>query len=536
MNRILVLVLLTAMTALGTETPSSSLSSDQAAAVTFNKDVVPILQKNCQVCHRTGEVAPMSFLTYEGTRPWAKAIKAAVVTKKMPPWFADPHDGEFRNAPKLTERDIQTLSAWADNGAREGAAADKPPDVQWADGWRIQPDVVVSMPVNQLVADKGPGEVMEYFIENPFKEDTWVSSIEIRPGNPSVVHHVIVQIPERDPNPARRIVLATEPAPVGVRGEQGLRAVRSEVQQAFAAQQKALADQLAFIGQFGQRGGGGGNSAPSTYNDQFVRNRERQTGEGAFMTMEAVYAPGTSPLDFRFSDSARLVKAGLPIRLEVHYQPNGKETRDQTQVGFTLAKSPAQRRFVIMAPEHLVDSRKPIPPGDSNYETKGEITFKQDVELVWFMPHMHKRGKDMTFRLYYPDGREQTVLNAKFNFNWQLGYEVKEPIKVPRGTRMVVTAHHDNSANNPFNPAPDSAVPWGDLTHQEMMLPWFGVVVDKDAQPEMIASYKPGDLDGLSMRGGIGVGIRGGGIGPVPQLEVIVPRPATPVFRQEEPR
>src|SRR5262245_38283638 len=103
MNRILVFVLLTAMTALGTEIPSRSLSSDQAAGVTFNKDVLPILQKNCQACHRTGEVAPMSFLTYEGTRPWAKAIKAAVVTKKMPPWFADPHVGEFRNAPNLTE-------------------------------------------------------------------------------------------------------------------------------------------------------------------------------------------------------------------------------------------------------------------------------------------------------------------------------------------------------------------------------------------------------------------------------------------------
>src|SRR5262245_23429066 len=196
MNRILVFVLLTAMTALGTEIPSSSVTSDQASAVTFNKDVLPILQNNCQVCHRPGEVAPMSFLTYEGTRPWAKAIKAAVITKKMPPWFADPHDGEFGHAPNVTEEAVQTLSAWADNGAREGDAADKPPAAQWTNGWRIQPDVVVAMPVNQLIADKGPGEIMEYFVENPFKEDTWVSSIEIRPGNPSVVHHAIVQIPE----------------------------------------------------------------------------------------------------------------------------------------------------------------------------------------------------------------------------------------------------------------------------------------------------------------------------------------------------
>jgi ABC-type lipoprotein export system ATPase subunit len=155
---------------------------------------------------------------------------------------------------------------------------------------------------------------------------------------------------------------------------------------------------------------------------------------------------------------------------------------DQTKIGFTLAKAPAERRFVIMAPEHLVDSRKPIPAGEANWETTGELTFNQDADLVWFMPHMHLRGKDMSFRLIYPNGREETVLSAKFNFHWQLGYELEEPIKVSKGTRMVVTAHHDNSANNPLNPAPDQALAWGEMTSQEMMLPWFGVIVDRDGR------------------------------------------------------
>src|SRR6185295_4573882 len=190
--------LLTAMTALGTEgTPSSSVSTDQGSLVTFNKDVLPILQNNCQGCHRPGGVAPMSLVTFENARPWAKAIKTAVVSKKMPPWFADPHVGEFRNAPKLTPAHIKTLVAWADNGAREGDVAGRPAVApQWRDGWRIQPDVVVSMVEAQLVAADGPGEIKEYFIPNPFKEDTWVTSIEIRPGNPSVVHHAIVQVPD----------------------------------------------------------------------------------------------------------------------------------------------------------------------------------------------------------------------------------------------------------------------------------------------------------------------------------------------------
>src|SRR5262249_34022254 len=159
--------------------------SDQPPLVTFNKDVLPVLQNNCQGCHRPGGIAPMSFLSYESTRPWAKAIKSAVLNKQMPPWFADPHVGEFRNAPKLTRSDIDPLSAWADTGAQQGEAIDNVPAPQWKDGWRTQPDVVVSMTEPYYVAAKGEGEIKEFFVPNPFKEDTWVTSIEIRPGNPS---------------------------------------------------------------------------------------------------------------------------------------------------------------------------------------------------------------------------------------------------------------------------------------------------------------------------------------------------------------
>jgi hypothetical protein len=478
MTRFLGFVLLTAITALGTEMSSPPAPSDKTPQVTFNKDVLPIVQKNCQACHRPGGIGPMSFLTYESTRPWAKAMKAAVLSREMPPWFADSHYGGFRNAPTITESEIKTLAAWADGGAREGDATDKPAAREWADGWRIQPDVIVAMPQPYFVGAKGAGEIKEFFVPNPFKEDTWVTSIEVRPGNPAVVHHVIVQIPEQQnaafalagkklncegaPCPQVAVLQKAQDASVFVRDERGPQ---------------------------GPQGGGG-------YGDALVKAMERRTGRGAFMTMEAVYAPGSPPIDFRYTNSAKLIRGGKPIRIEVHYTPNGKETMDQTMVGFTLAKAPAQRRFVLMAPEHLVDPRKPIPAGASNYETTGELTFNQNAELVWFMPHMHLRGKDMTFRLVYPNGREETVLSAKFDFHWQLGYEVDEPIKVPKGTRMIVTAHHDNSANNPNNPAPDKEVRWGEMTSDEMMLPWFGVVVDGLAQPDAIASYKPGDFDG----------------------------------------
>jgi hypothetical protein len=212
------------------------------------------------------------------------------------------------------------------------------------------------------------------------------------------------------------------------------------------------------------------------------------------MTMEAVYAPGARPVDYLYNGSAKLIKGGGKLRIEMHYTPNGTATTDQTSIGFTLAKSSVRRSFVMMAPEHLSETGTPIPAGAADWEAKGVITFIRDADLVWFMPHMHLRDKDMTFRLAYPDGRVETVLSAKYNFNWQFGYEVERPIKIPRGTRMLVTAHFDNSANNKFNPDPTRNVAWGDLTSQEMMIPWFGVVVNGIAEPDAIAFYEPRGL------------------------------------------
>jgi hypothetical protein len=468
MKRLLVLTLLTAMTAL--TVMSAEITTDRPSALTFNKDVLPILQNNCQSCHRPGGVAPMSLMTYENVRPLAKAIKTAVVTKKMPPWFADPHVGEFRNAPRMTDADVQKIVAWVDNGTREGEAADKPSSSpQFTDGWRIQPDVVVTLPDAYRVGATGPGEIKAFLIPSPFTEDTWVSAIEIRPGDPSVVHHAMLQVAEGMTFLVKERV-STPGAPEG-----GTRLVT-------------------FFDAATGNGGVGPNG--SAYSNQLARLREQQTGRGAFTTMEAIYAPGSQPLDFAYAGSAKLIPGGRPLRIEMHYTPNGKETTDKTSVAFTLAKSPAESRFVIMAPEHLVDTRKPIPADESNFETTGELIFNQDAKLVWFMPHMHLRGKDMTFRLIFPDGKEQTVLSAKFDFHWQLGYELKQPIRIPGGTRMVVTAHHDNSASNPSNPAPGKPADWGEMTSQEMMLPWFGVVVDRNAAPDAIATYKPGDFVG----------------------------------------
>ena len=158
--------------------------AEESTSVTFNKDVLPILQKNCQICHRPGEIAPMSFLTYQDTRPWAKAIKTAVVTRKMPPWFADTAYGHFADDKTLGASDIKTLSAWADGGAAEGDAKDKPAPVAFQDGWNIKPDMVIEMPQDINLPATGTINYKSILVKVNFPEDLWVVAAELRPGNP----------------------------------------------------------------------------------------------------------------------------------------------------------------------------------------------------------------------------------------------------------------------------------------------------------------------------------------------------------------
>jgi hypothetical protein len=492
MARFLIVVLATAVSALATQV--SAPSSGQNQTPTFNKDVLPILQRECQACHRPGEVAPMSFLTYDSTRPWAKSIKQAVLSKKMPPWFADSQFGDFRNAPKLAPEDVQTLVAWADGGASEGNPQDKPAAVQWPNGWRTKPDVIISMPESHNVAAKGSGEIKSFLVRNPFKEDTWVSSIEIRPGDPSVVHHVILQVPEEAP--------AGDTYYWGGGG-----AVACSPLPAINTQTQALGVTPISID---------GSVKP-------VKPATAPKPPKNFAILEAVYAPGSAPMDFAAYNSAKLIPGGGDLRMEVHYTPNGKATADQTRIGFTLAKKAPQYRFVTLAPKSLANTRKRIPAGAANYETRGELVFGQDARLVWLMPHMHLRGKDMTFKLISPKGGDiDTLLSAKFNFDWQLGYEFENPIRLRKGTQLAVIAHHDNSANNPYNPSPDKEVEWGSLTSQEMVLPWFGVIVDRNADPEKILSLRQGGCTNTGLRDSATVP----GLTSTPSLPIPIPIPA----------
>jgi hypothetical protein len=416
-----------------------------ATSVTFNRDVLPILQKHCQSCHRPGEVAPMSFLGYQSARPWAKAMKAAVLAKKMPPWFADPQYGRFANEKRLTEPEISALVAWADNGSPEGDSKDKPPPLDFTPGWTIKPDVIVGMTKPFPIPAKGILELTHFIVPTGFTRDTWITSLEIRPSDPSVVHHVVVQFVTHKDD-----VKYGEPISTDKPREQ--------------------------------------------FGDQI--NKIKKTDRGGFAgvgaNLEGLYLPGgRGASDYRVFNAAKLIPAGTDIYIGMHYTPNGKATVDQTQVGFTLAKEPPKRRYISMLATPPQDEESfRIPAGDPNWKDGLELTFNQDAELVWFSPHMHQRGKDMTFRLMYPSGESETVLSVpRFNFEWQLGYEVAKPIRVPKGTRMEVVSHYDNSVNNPFNPNPNKDVWWGEQTWEEMMGAFFGLVIDSNVDPRRIAAY-----------------------------------------------
>lgn len=396
-----------------------------AGQVTFNKDVLPILEKNCQSCHRPGEVAPMSLMTWAEARPWAKALKAAVVSRKMPPWYADPQYGHFANDKRLTEAEIGTLVAWADNGAPEGDAKDKRPAREFESGWNIKPDVVIEMPKDFQVKATGTINYQFIRVKADFPEDMWVKAAEMRPGNAAVVHHMKGWV-----------------VPPGSRWMED--AVPGEAYEGRETGRNEMNDGNDIIGKFN---------------------------------------PGLGAQSFDTDGgSAKFVPKGSDIVFEMHYTAVGKPTTDRSKIGLVLARAaPARRYFLSAGPAatNLV-----VPPGEANAEVVSEVTVGlDDAKLVYAQPHMHLRGKDFELRAIYPSGESETLLKGTFDFEWQLGYDFAKPIVLPKGTKLLAITHLDNSANNKFNPDPTKEVRWGPQNWDEMSNIFVGLTFDLKDDP-----------------------------------------------------
>lgn len=396
---------------------SAGARESTPATVTFNRDVAPIIQKNCQICHRPGEVAPMSFMSYKDVRPWAKAIREKVVTREMPPWFADPDHGEFLNDSRLSRKEIETIVAWVEGGAKEGDAADLPPNPKYPEGWQIgKPDVILTMPVEYSVPAEGTIPYKYFAVPTNFTEDKYVQFAEIRAGNRRIVHHVIVDVryPEHGSLPQAGEVDANELR----RGER-----------------------------------------PSDTDGRLVG-----------------WAPGEAPLELR-NGQAKLVKKGSVLIFQVHYTTYGEPGTDRTSLGLIFSRVPIEKRVITAGASQ---GNLAIPPGEPNYEARAEFTFKEDSHIDSLHPHMHMRGKDFKYTLVYPDGTSKILLNIpKWDFNWQLTYVFKHEVAAPKGSKLVCVAHYDNSLNNKFNPDPTKEVRWGSQTWEEMMIGYVDYTLDK---------------------------------------------------------
>ena len=410
----------------------SGLAPANAAqpAPNFYRDLLPILEQHCQVCHRSGEIAPFALVTYADTKPWALPILNAIQGHKMPPWFADPCCGHFANDPSLSRDEIATIANWVEAGAPAGDPKSAPAAQPWTAGWNIAPpNLVLKMPSPVKLPASGDVEYTYEIVPTNFAEGKWVQMSELRPSARNHVHHAVVYIRPPESNWLRG-------APVGA---------------PFTA---------------------------STLHDPHLMHEAHSTTSDLLL----VYAPGSSPENWP-EGMAKYVPAHSDLIFQIHYTTNGHAATDQTSLGLVFARHQPKQRVLTLQLANDHDTI-PIPPNTDNYRVEVAGTLPNDALLLSFFPHMHLRGKQFEYNIVHADGSRETLLRVNYDFYWQLSYLLAEPRLLPAGTKLEAIAWYDNSKNNLHNPDPDSPVQWGDQTYNEMMVGFFDVAVPAEMDKE----------------------------------------------------
>jgi Copper type II ascorbate-dependent monooxygenase, C-terminal domain len=389
---------------------------------TYYRDVLPIMEQHCQVCHRAGGIAPMAFENYEETQRFAGAIGAATQNRSMPPWFAETGVGKFSNDPTLTEEEIATLAAWVQAKSPAGDPADAPPPRKWTDRWTIaSPHLAVKMTEPVEIPGDGKLNYTYEIVPTHFTEGRWVQSSEILPGLPGNVHHAVVYVRPPDSPWLRH-------APTG---------------KPFTA------------------------AALKT-------PEERREAMWTDSDILLVYAPGSTP-DQWPAGMAKFIPAGSDLVFQMHYTTNGKAGRDATQIGLIFAKEPPKLRVLTL---QLTNDHFVIPPGVPDYRVEARGTLPNDALLLSFFPHMHLRGKRFEYNIVNKEKTLEPLLRVNYHFHWQMTYRLAEPLPLKAGTELQAVAWFDNSKNNPHNPDSTASVRWGEQTYDEMMVGFFDVAVD----------------------------------------------------------
>jgi len=424
--------------------PPSTVAGAANKPVTFTKDIVPIFQEKCQDCHRKDSMAPMSLVTYEETRPWARSIKERVITHQMPPWHLDKTVGvqHFQNDRSLSDEQVETIARWVDAGAPQGDAKDMPPAKQWPDDntWQLQkvfgrpPDMIIKSDPYTMPA-VSQDQWWKPTVDLNLTEPRWVKAVEMRPGTPAgrkITHHALAHLIQNDTDPA---------AKNGPDDDAGPGAAQGGVLMEWA------------VG---------------------------KTGD--------IYRPNTG----------KLLLPGAKIWWDIHYHAVGETIRDHVELAVWLYpkdEKPRYRTYLTgFQATSNVGTRLDIPPNTVK-ETQGFHVLKAPAILGNFQPHMHLRGKGMALEAILPDGTTQMISYVDhFNFNWMNNYIYTDdaaPV-LPKGTIIHVTAWHDNTTANPNNPDPNQWVGWGDRTVDEMAHAWVNVtyISDEDYK-EWAAKHKP---------------------------------------------
>jgi hypothetical protein len=383
--------------------------------VTYAKDVAPILNKNCVTCHRPGEVAPMSLMSYREVRPWAKAIREQVAKRVMPPWFADSRYGDFSNDCRLSEKEINTIQAWVEAGAPEGDRRDLPPTPEFTEGWTIgKPDLVLSMTKEFNVPTEGAIPYQNFVVPTNFTEDRYVQFAEISQGDRSHVHHIIVNVRYPDSRASR-------------------------------------------------------GARPSNQDERPDRGDD---SDGRLVG----WAPGEAPLMLR-SGQAKLIKKGSDLIFQVHYTTNGETGKDRSSVGLIFSKVPVEKRVVTAgasARELNIPPGDPNYESSGSYTFKED----SHIENLHPHMHFRGKDFQYRL-IYPDGTSRILLFVPRYDFGWQLTYFLKEPVAAPMGSRLEAVAHHDNSERNKFNPDPTKFVTWGAQTWEEMMIGYFDYTRDK---------------------------------------------------------
>lgn len=400
-------------TLIGILSAAPSLAQSDAL---FTRDVVPILQEHCQECHRPGQVAPMSLMTYEEVRPWAKSIVVQVSEKNMPPWRADSTVRRYRNDRSLSDEDIDTLVRWAKGDARRGNLEDMPPPREFHVGWSLgEPDLVLEMAAPYDIPGEGEDENRCFCFDLKFEEDRWVNGLEVLPGNKRVVHHLALFIDEDRISDAKD---AADPGPgYDCFGSPGFRA---------------------YI-----LGG---------------------------------WAPG-APLKYFPEGAAILIPAGSKIVMQVHYHPSGSAESDQTRFGLHFADGPVRKAY---RDDFVAGWDLNIPAGDANYVVEATRNVTENITLYSVAAHMHLIGKAMDIWIDRPDGKRVDLLKVpRYDFYGQTEYVFAEPVAAPKGSVITVRGVYDNTLENPNQPSnPPRDVSFGESTTDEMLVGVYHYTVD----------------------------------------------------------